>query len=97
MTTIHIELDYLEMNQLEAALLTRLADAAVADIRMTPGTPEADMVAHEIRYTGSALTKVQIALHGTDEPDEPQWLTGDCIPVAMGWTESELRFAAGDR
>jgi hypothetical protein len=105
---IELELDFLEMNQLEAALLTRLADAALADIRMTPGTPEAEMVAHEVRYTGSALTKLQLVLHGSDEPDEPNWLTGDCIPVAIhtvagdlasyaDWTEAERRWAAGDR
>ncbi len=90
-TTITLELSLLEANQLEAALSERLAQAAKAEQRFDAASLEADMVAHEIRYTGSGLTKLQLALYGPDEPDEPVWLR-DRSPLA-GWTEGELREA----
>ena len=90
-TTLHLSLSYLEANQLEAALQDRLQRAGKAEARVDAGSIEADMVAHEIRYTATALTKLQLLLYGEDEPDEPVWLT----PDAMGWTEAELREAFG--
>jgi hypothetical protein len=68
-----LELDYLEANQVVAALLDRLEKANAALPVMTEGTPEIYMVEHEIRYTGSVLVRLQEALYGTDEPDQPVW------------------------
>ena len=66
-----VELNVLEAFQVEAALQERIAKAQRAP--MTPGTPEAAMVEDEIAYTGAALTRLQTALYGDDEPDEPVW------------------------
>jgi hypothetical protein len=68
-----IELELLEVYQLQAALEDRLTKAVKQQPRMTPGSLEASMVDDEITYTGSALTKLQTALYGDDEPDEPVW------------------------
>lgn len=96
--TLSLEIDYLEAVQIEAALQARLAAAGKAEALFDGASIESDMVAHEIRYTGAALAKLQLLLYGTDEPDEPAWLhdivTG--LPtILIGWTEPELREAFG--
>ena len=95
--TLTLELNYLEANQLEAALQKRLQLAGKAEARVDAGSLEADVIADEIRWTGSALTKLQLLLYGTDEPDEPVWLPDAVgIPTILaGWTEAELREAFG--
>jgi hypothetical protein len=70
---MNIDLDFTEATQIEAALLDRLNKANEAVPVMTPGTIEADMVDAEVRYTGAALTKIQLLLYGEDEPQEPAW------------------------
>jgi len=85
-------LDLLEAFQTEQALLDRLDTLAKAEATVTPGSLEADMVATGIRYTASALTRLQLAIYGDDEPDEPSWM----LPTSA-LTESEARAMWGDR
>lgn len=97
-TTLSLELTFLEAAQLEASLQARLAAAGRAETLFDGASIEADMIAHEIRYTGSALTKLQLLLYGPDEPDEPVWLAdgpGGLPTILVGWTEPELREAFG--
>lgn len=61
----------MELNQVEGALLDQLDRLAQQERRMTPGTFESECVIDAIRYTGSALTKVQLERHGEDDSDEP--------------------------
>lgn len=90
-TTLTLELNVLEAFQLEAALQDRLRRAARAEVRVDAGSFEADVIADEIRWTGSALTKLQLLVYGEDEPDEPVWLA----PIELGWTPGELAEAFG--
>jgi hypothetical protein len=96
-TTLTLELNYLEANQLEAALMERLTQAARAEVTFDGASLEADIIRDEIRWTGAALAKVQLALYGPDEPDEPVWLHEAIgIPtILVGWSEAELREAFG--
>lgn len=60
----------MEWNQVEGALMDQLDRLAKNERSMTPGTFEAACVADAIRYTGSALTKVQVSRYGVDDPDD---------------------------
>lgn len=60
----------MERNQVEAALINQLDMLAQSERRMTPGTFEAECVIDAIRYTGSALTKIQLDRYGVDDRDD---------------------------
>lgn len=91
----------MEWNQVEAALMDQLDRLAKSERMVTPGTFEADCVTDAIRYTGSALTKVQVSRYGVDDDDG--LADADATPlwhpeVEAGYVpEAEMRALWGDR
>lgn len=80
----------MELNQVEGALMDQLDRLAQQERRMTPGTFESECVIDAIRYTGSALTKVQLEAHGVDEPDTEWGWAAALIPQEPVLTPGEL-------
>lgn len=91
----------MELNQVEGALMDQLDRLAQQERRMRPGTFESECVIDAIRYTGSALTKVQLEAHGVDDDDmeatvsanqQAMWGVSASLLVAdQGMTEGEFR------
>lgn len=87
----------MELNQVERALMDQLDRLAQQERRMKPGTFESECVIDAIRYTGSALTKVQLEAHGADEPDTEWGWAAALLPKDEVVPETVLRSMWGDR
>lgn len=103
-------MNLLEAYQIEAALQDRLQGLAAEELRGTPGSLELACVQDAIRWTGAALTRLQVELYGESEDDMEativantramggEWGTlAELLPREQGITEAEFRALWGDR
>lgn len=103
-------MNLLEAYQIEAALNDRLQGLAQEEVRMAPGSLELACVQDAIRWTGAALTRLQVELYGETEDDMEatvaantramggEWGTlAELLPREQGITETEFRALWGDR
>lgn len=104
-------MNLLEAYQIEAALEARLQQLAKDEVKGKPGSLELACVQDAIRWTGAALTRLQVELYGTDDEDDMaatiaantramggEWGTlAELLPREQGITEAEFRALWGDR